>query len=86
MASFSKINITAVVIGVLVDIVGTIGFGFISLVIYARGQDLEKLFGQAELDLIAGRATQIPVNGAVRIPGRFSRRLSFDGMELVVER
>lgn len=33
-----------------------------------------------------GRSTQIPVNAAVQIKGRFSRRLSYCGKPLVVER
>lgn len=33
-----------------------------------------------------GRSTQIPVNPAVRVKGRFSRKLSYQGTELVVER
>ena len=33
-----------------------------------------------------GRSTQIPVNPAVRIKGRFSRKLRYQGTELIVER
>jgi len=33
-----------------------------------------------------GRSTQIPVNPAVRVKGRFSRKLQYQGTELIVER
>ncbi|MEQ1642461.1 MAG: conjugal transfer protein [Pyrinomonadaceae bacterium] len=33
-----------------------------------------------------GRSTQIPVNPAVRVKGRFSRKLQYQGRELVIER
>lgn len=33
-----------------------------------------------------GRSTQIPANPAVRIKGRFSRKLRYQGTELIVER
>lgn len=33
-----------------------------------------------------GRSTQIPVNAAVRVKGRFSRRLAYRGKPLVLER
>jgi hypothetical protein len=33
-----------------------------------------------------GRSTQVPVNAVVRIKGRFSRRLSYNGRPLVLER
>lgn len=41
---------------------------------------------EAELAYNEGRSTQIPVNPAVRIKGRFSRRLSDGNRELVLER
>jgi len=33
-----------------------------------------------------GRSTQIPANPAVRVRGRFSRKLRYQGRELIVER
>jgi hypothetical protein len=33
-----------------------------------------------------GRSTQVPVNAVVRVKGRFSRRLSYRGKPLVLER
>jgi len=33
-----------------------------------------------------GRSTQVPVNPAVRVRGRFARRLSYGGRDLVLER
>jgi hypothetical protein len=33
-----------------------------------------------------GRSTQVPVNPAVRVKGRFSRKLRYQDTELVVER
>ena len=33
-----------------------------------------------------GRSTQVPVNAVLRIKGRFARRLSYNGNELVLER
>jgi hypothetical protein len=33
-----------------------------------------------------GRSTQVPVNAVVRVQGRFSRRLSYRGRPLVLER
>lgn len=42
--------------------------------------------GQWEKAYNEGRSTQIPMNAAVRIKGRFSRRLSYRGKALVVER
>ena len=41
---------------------------------------------EAERAYNQGLSTQIPVNPAVRIKGGFSRRLSYQGTELVVER
>lgn len=41
---------------------------------------------QAEIDFIEGRTLQVPANSAVRIGGRFARRLSCDGRELRIER
>ena len=41
---------------------------------------------QAEKDYNERRSTQIPANAAVRIKGRFSRRLSYQGRDLIIER
>lgn len=41
---------------------------------------------EAEEAYNAGRSTQIPVNPAVRIKGRFSRRLRYRNTELILER
>ena len=41
---------------------------------------------EAETAYNAGLSTQIPVNPAVRIKGRFSRRLRYRNTELIVER
>lgn len=41
---------------------------------------------EAERAYNEGRSTQIPVNPAVRIKGRFSRKLQYRGRELVIER
>src|SRR5580698_3385793 len=41
--------------------------------------DAEKAYNE-------GRSTQVPVNPVVRVKGRFSRRLSNGGAELVLER
>ena len=41
---------------------------------------------QAETDYNERRSTQIPANAAVRIKGRFSRRLSYQGRDLIIER
>lgn len=41
---------------------------------------------QWEQDYNAGRSTQIPVNAAVRIKGRFCRHLAYRGNPLVLER
>lgn len=42
--------------------------------------------GPAEIAYNEGRSTQVPVNGAVQIKGRFTRRLSYRGKELPVLR
>jgi len=41
---------------------------------------------EAERAYNEGRSTQIPVNPAVRVKGRFSRRLRYRNTELVLER
>ena len=41
---------------------------------------------QAEKDYNDRRSTQVPANAAVRIKGRFSRRLSYQGRDLLIER
>ncbi len=41
---------------------------------------------QAEIDLIEGRTLQIPSTSAVRVRGRFARRLSFGRMEMRLDR
>ena len=41
---------------------------------------------QAEKDYNDRRSTQVPANAAVRIKGRFSRRLSYQGRDLIIER
>lgn len=40
---------------------------------------------KAEIAYNAGQTTQIPVNPAVRVKGRFSRRLRYRNTELIVE-
>lgn len=57
----------------------------------AARQALNKLGVQwepttAERAYNEGRSTQIPVNPAVRVKGRFSRKLQYQGRELVIER
>jgi hypothetical protein len=57
----------------------------------AARQALSKLGVQweptaAERAYSEGRSTQIPVNPAVRVKGRFSRKLQYQGRELVIER
>jgi len=42
--------------------------------------------GEWERAYNEGRSTQIPVNASVRVKDRFSRRLSYRGRSLVVER
>lgn len=41
---------------------------------------------EAERAYNAGRSTQVPVNPAVRVDGRFSRKLRYQDTELIVER
>ncbi|MGA7951713.1 MAG: DUF6088 family protein [Thiobacillaceae bacterium] len=41
---------------------------------------------EAEKAYNAGRSTQVPVNPVVRVRGRFSRHLRYQGTELVLER
>jgi hypothetical protein len=41
---------------------------------------------EAERAYNEGRSTQVPVNPAVRVKGRFSRQLRYRGAELVLER
>jgi hypothetical protein len=41
---------------------------------------------EAELAYNEGRSTQVPVNPAVRVRGRFSRQLRYGNTELVLER
>jgi hypothetical protein len=41
---------------------------------------------EAERAYNEGRSTQVPVNPAVRVKGRFSRRLRDQNVELVLER
>jgi hypothetical protein len=42
--------------------------------------------GEWERAYNEGRSTQVPVNAVVRVNGRFSRRLSYRGKPLVLER
>ena len=42
--------------------------------------------GQWEQAYNDGRSTQVPVNAAVRVKGRFARRLAYRGKPLVLER
>ncbi|MFH1137940.1 MAG: DUF6088 family protein [Pseudomonadota bacterium] len=41
---------------------------------------------KAEKNYNEGKSTQIPVNPVVRVKGRFSRRLKYGNLELIVER
>lgn len=41
---------------------------------------------EAEVAYNEGRSTQVPVNAVVRITGRFSRKLSYNGKPLAVFR
>ncbi len=57
----------------------------------AARQTLTKLGVQWELTEFQrayneGRSTQVPLNPAVRVRGRFARRLRYQGMELRLER